>query len=272
MIEPQSTAEACPLCGGRGWVLAADGGAGTAIGCECRKLGLGARLLAGSGIPERYRHCRFENFETSHYDPATRDQLLRALAESRAYVESFLGADGTTRESGLLYVGPTGVGKTHLAAAVAIELIERRRVRVRFVEFTDLLHQIQATFQPNTPGSKSEILDGLAEAELLVLDELGAQKPTAWVQDVLYLIINARYVSRRPTIFTTNFRLDAGPRHAEREEKLDRGASTPGLESLGHRLQATLVSRLYEMARPILLDGVEDFRRTVRNLSLSSAR
>lgn len=272
MVEPLSMADVCPLCGGRGWVLAADGGAGTALACECRKLGLGARLLAASGIPERYQHCRFESFRTAHYDAAVAAQLVRALADSRVYVESFLGADGATRESGLLYIGPTGVGKTHLAAAVALELIERRRVKVKFVEFTDLVHQIQATFQPGSPGSKSEILEAVTEAELLVLDELGAQKPTPWVQDVLYLVINTRYARRRPTIFTTNFRLDAGPRHADREAQLDRGAAPVGLESLGHRLQATLVSRLFEMARPILLDGVEDFRRTVRNLSHSSAR
>lgn len=272
MVEPLAMADVCPLCSGRGWVVAADGGAGTAIACECRKLGLGGRLLAASGIPERYQHCRFESFRSDHYDSGVAAQLGRALAESRAYVESFLGTDGSPRETGLLYIGPTGVGKTHLAAAVALELIERRRVRVKFVEFTDLVHQIQATFEPGSPGSKSEILDGVTEAELLVLDELGAQKPTPWVQDVLYLIINTRYTRRRPTIFTTNFRLDAGPRFAEREEKLDRGAAPAGLESLGHRLQATLVSRLYEMARPIVLDGVEDFRRTVRNLSLSGTR
>ncbi len=266
--------DACPLCGGRGWVLTDDGGAGTALACECRKLGLGPRLLDASGLPQRYRHCRFDSFRTDHYDAAVAEQLLRALADSRAYVESFLDAAGAPRETGLLYIGPTGVGKTHLAAAVALELIERRRVRVKFVEFTDLLHQIQATFEPGSPGSKSEIMDSVIEAELLVLDELGAQKPTAWVQDVLYLIINTRYSRRRPTIFTTNYRLEAGRTESNREMQLDRGAApaATGLESLGHRLQATLVSRLYEMARPIVLDGVEDFRRTVRNLSLASAR
>ena len=127
-----------------------------------------------------------------------------------------------------------------------------------FVEFTSLIHQIQSTFDPNSPESKRQVLDPLAEAELLVLDELGAQQPTPWVRDVLYLMINTRYTRRLPTLFTTNYRFDppaptAAKAGAKRPATLDRGrdpeGGAPAFDEavlLSSRLPAMLVSRLHE--------------------------
>jgi DNA replication protein DnaC len=274
MAEPLSTSDApavCPHCGGRGWVIVADGGVGTARRCSCQEASLGARLYEASGIPPQYRGRVLASFDTQHPDKGARVQLVQALAESRAYVEGFLRADGRFAENGLIFVGPAGVGKTHLAAAVAGELIDRYKVRCRFVEFTALVHQIQATFSVEGGGSKSEILAPIIEAELLVLDELGAQKPTAWVQDLLYLIINSRYTERRPTIFTTNFRLDEPP--AGEAGGADAAArDVRRLDYLCYRLPAPLVSRLYEMAKPIALDAVSDYRREVLNVGFRRQR
>src|SRR4029077_988962 len=151
-------------------------------------------------------------------------------------------------------------------------LIERFRVRGLFVEFTSLIHQIQSTFDPNSPESKRQGLDPLNNADLLALDELGAQQPTPWVRDVLYLIINTRYTRRLPTLFTTNYRFDppvpvAAKAGAKRPATLDRGRDPEGAAAfdeavlLSSRLPAMLVSRLHEMAQPVVLDAVEDFRR-----------
>jgi DNA replication protein DnaC len=257
MSEGAAAEATCPECGGRGWVVSADGGAGTAVPCDCRRTGLGGRLLDVAAIPPLYRGKRLSNFKTA-LDHGMEDQLLEARRASEHYVESFLGADGRTTNLGLIYVGPTGSGKTHLATAVLIELIDRYRVRGRFVECTSFLQELQSSFDPRSPASKHELLDPVVRAEVLVLDELGGQKPTAWVQDVLYHVINTRYIEQRPTLFTTNYALEPG---SSREQSLDRGASPAGgLDSLAHRLSATLVSRLHEMAKPVLLDAVGDFR------------
>ena len=243
--------EGCARCGGRGWVIEEDAGAGTARPCDCRREELGPRLLAASGIPARYRACTLANFK-----PFGDPRLQEALAICRRYVDGFLSLEGQFRQTGLLFIGDPGTGKTHLAAAILAELVTRYRVRGRFVDFNSLIHQIQSTFDPSSPESKHDVLDPVIGAEVLVLDELGAQKPTAWVQDVLYLVMNSRYTRQLPTLFTTNYRLEA--------PSSGRSATAAGqAELLTSRIPGMLVSRLYEMAQPVLLDAV-DYRREVK--------
>jgi len=271
MPAPEALDDSCPECGGRGWLVVADGGAGTARPCACRERDAASRLLTAAGIPARYQSCKISSFSTASGTARERAQLLNARSIAERYVEEFV-QDGGFQKSGLLFMGPPGAGKTHLAVGVLRAIVERYRVHGRFVEFTTLIHQIQATFDASSAESKRQILDPLADAELLVLDELGAQQPTPWVRDILYLIINTRYTRRLPTLFTTNYRLEPPTGFARAAVKaqavnLDRGRDPdpgPSFDEaalLASRLPAMLVSRLYEMAQAVVIEGVEDFRR-----------
>lgn len=148
-------------------------------------------------------------------------------------------------------MGGCGAGKTHLAVAALLEVVHSGMPgRVLFANFQDLIQEIHASFDSDQAATKAEILRPVLEADLLVLDELGSQKPTQFVQDVLYYVINTRYNEERATIFTTNY-LD----HVQDAKQ----------ERLEDRIGVRLRSRLWEMTGRVELAGAEDYRRQINS-------
>jgi len=149
------------------------------------------RLLAQAGIGARHHEATFESFEVT---PAS----ARVLQVCRAYVKAF--PDGGR---GLMLAGPPGTGKTHLVVALTRALIERGFSAVR-VNVPRLLLTFRSSFHGEDPRRFDQALDLLCRCDHLVLDDLGREHQTAWVQETLYLVINARYEQRRATSITTN--------------------------------------------------------------------
>lgn len=229
---------ACPHCGGTEWIVESSDGRKIARPCACRDSRVRHECLEAANIPERYRDCNFQNFSDNH------SSLTRAKEIAQEFVDMYPAV-----EAGLLLVGPAGRGKTHLACAVLSELASTKGVGGVYVDFSDLLMKIQTSFRSDADFSKESILQPYADAELLVLDELGASKPHAWVLDVLYNLLNTRYNRKKITIVTSNFEDEPDAAAGERDRLEDR---------VGSRIR----SRLFEMCLMVPLRG-EDFRKTV---------
>ncbi len=237
----------CPICNGTGWKPA---GNSRVTRCDCRMQARSQTLLVSARIPKRYEHCELSNFE---FDGPYRDLATARLAACR-FVEEY-PLDST----GLLLTGSIGVGKTHLAVGVIRELILGKGISCLFYDYRELLKQIQNSYNDSVKTTELEVLRPVFEAEVLVLDELGAVKPTEWVWDTVSLILNTRYNDNRTTIITTNF--DDKPAAAVSGL---RGASRE--ETLGDRIGERMRSRIHEMCRIVRMEG-QDFRQTLRSAS-----
>ncbi|MCB9483162.1 MAG: ATP-binding protein [Dehalococcoidia bacterium] len=119
-------------------------------------------------------------------------------------------------EGWLVFLGGNGCGKTHLAAAIANVRLDQG-ARVAFATVPDLLDELRATYAPDAPRRYDQLFRSLLDAEVLILDDLGAQKSSPWAEEKLYQLLNHRHVARAYTVVTTNKRLgDIEPRIASR--------------------------------------------------------
>jgi DNA replication protein DnaC len=243
-------AEVCPVCGGSGWKSA--GSERRVVRCHCRVKLRGEALLSSSRIPKRYEHCELSNFE---FD-GPHAHLMRSRMEACKFVEEY-PLDNT----GLLLIGSIGVGKTHLAVGIIKELVASKGIPCLFYDYRELLKEIQNSYNATVQTTELDVLRTVFETDVLVLDELGAVKPTEWVWDTVSLILNTRYNDNRTTIITTNF--DDQPAAAASGSLSPARAASRG-ETLGDRIGERMRSRLHEMCRVITLDGT-DFRQKFRS-------
>jgi DNA replication protein DnaC len=221
----------CPICDDTGWKPIDDQGVRRVIRCDCWRDRVVQERLADANIPKRYQHCTLTTFT------AYNESLEQAVAKARQVVETF---PVSTR--GLLLEGQPGVGKTHLAVAVLKQIIEKAGVRGLFYDTRDLLRVIRSTYDPSIRTTELEILRPVMTADLLVLDDLGAEKTSEWVEETMNLIVNTRYNERRMTIFTSNYQ-DI-PEDTEPNSLIFR---------IGHRMR----SRLHEMCEFLQMDGAD---------------
>jgi DNA replication protein DnaC len=195
------------------------------------------RLMAASRIPSRYEHCALSNFNPDY--SGAHPSLAGVHLQCERYVEAF----GRVNH-GLIFSGPVGVGKTHLAVAVLRGLVETHGVHGIFADYRDLLREIQDSYNPVSETSELQVLRPLLAADVLLLDELGARRPTAWVRDTVTHIINDRYNREKITLITTNYGDQANADGITLEDRI------------GRRLR----SRLFEMCKLVEVDG-QDFRK-----------
>jgi len=256
----KTAAEVCPLCQGTGWKTIRSGNAPgdrRVTRCDCQLRARAQTLLTAARIPKRYEHCELASYTTDF--PGAHPSLAFAYVSAAKFAQEYDPRDGT----GLLIIGKIGTGKTHLAVGITKELILNKGIPCLFYDYRELLKEIQNSYNATVQTTELDVLRPVFETDVLVLDELGAVKPTEWVWDTVSLILNTRYNNNRTTIITTNFE-DQPAAGANGSVSPARAATRA--ETLGDRIGERMRSRLHEMCRVIKMEG-EDFRQTYRSAS-----
>ena len=222
---------ACEWCDDTGWKPVEVAGVRRVERCDCWRDRVGKQRLIDAGIPKRYQHCSIANFA------AYNESLERAAAHARRVADAF-----PVVSHGLFLEGQPGVGKTHLVVAVLKQVIETSGARGLFCDTRDLLRVIRSTYDRSIRTTEIEVLRPVMTADLLVLDDLGAEKTSEWVEETMNLIVNTRYNERRLTLFTSNY--PDIPDDTDPNSLLGR---------IGHRMR----SRLHEMCDFLPMDGAD---------------
>ena len=235
----------CTICEGTGWKPVTRAGLSGVERCSCYGDKRAQALREASGIPPNYEQVTLENFEIPRDNPVARMALGQALIQVKNFVREFPADD----HPGLLLIGDPGVGKTHLAIAVMKGLLERGR-ECLFFDYQTLIDRIRNSWDSTAGTADREAYRSALEAEVLVLDDLGSQRPIDWVMDTMTSIITTRYNNRKPLIATTNL-----PDHELAGKNKDYARKTLS-EVIGERAR----SRLHEMCRILDLSGIPDYR------------
>jgi len=253
--------QVCPLCEGTGWKTVSAGDGIRSLNdrrvtrCDCHLRARADSLLAAARIPRRYEHCELTNYDTDF--PGAHP----SLAEAHFVASNFAQKCDPRGDKGLLIIGTIGTGKTHLAVGILKELIVTRGIPSLFYDYRELLKEIQNSYNSTVQTTELDVLRPVFETDVLVLDELGAVKPTEWVWDTVSLILNTRYNNNRTTIITTNFEDQPAAAVAV---SLSPARAASRNETLGDRIGERMRSRLHEMCRVVTIDGT-DFRQKFRS-------
>jgi DNA replication protein DnaC len=263
-MKTETKTAACLLCDDTGWKPVGEGAERRVTRCQCRLRARGSSLLEAAKIPRRYEHCDFDNFQTEFPDLSVSDHEYKSLHSARFVAGRFV--DEHLPGQGLLFVGGTGTGKTHLAVAVVRKLVLDKEVPCLFCDFRELMRQIRQSYDPAVQTTELDVLRPVFDVPVLLLDDLGSAAMTEWQRDTVGYILNKRYSDEQTTIVTTCLAdkpspvAEAAEPSMGRSRTLEEARSVMRERTLGERIGDQMRMRLKEMTKTIEIQA-RDFRR-----------
>ncbi|WP_078665681.1 MULTISPECIES: ATP-binding protein [Carboxydocella] len=198
-----------------------------------------ARLLKESKLGERFMTRKFENFQVTTKNKQAYEIALKYAKEFEKYKKQGLG---------LIFTGSYGTGKTHLAAAICHELILQGYQPI-FGTMINLLEKIKATYDDDYARENEEqVINKYINCDLLIIDDLGKERPTEWAVEKLYYIINSRYEKNKPILITSNYDIEKLTARLTVKDNLETAEA--------------ITSRIFEMCRGVHMN-YEDYRKIV---------
>ncbi|MBM3775606.1 MAG: AAA family ATPase [Acidobacteria bacterium] len=243
--------ESCPACGGSGWKIVERDEVSAAERCDCLSGARSRSLRAEASIPPRYAEASLKNFRARGM-PADEQELKHTLVLLGRFIADFPALE----RPGLLLMGETGTGKTHLAVAVLRELIGRGFSGL-FCDFQFLLNRIRSSYDESSGSPDRDLYRSALDTDILLLDDLGAQRGTEWAEDTVASIVTHRCNQKKALFATTNLPDPDAPDAFGRKMA---GVATDYRRTLADQIGGRARSRLFEMCTVIRLPAIEDYR------------
>lgn len=190
------------------------------------------KIIKNSKISKRNLNYKFDNFETNNSNKKVFNNL-------KNYSEKLVNG---IEKKGLILVGNNGVGKTHLACSIANKLIENG-IPVIYGTLINLLAELRNSYDTDNDISEMEIIKLYENVVLLIIDDLGKEKPSEWGLEKLFTIINSRYENNLPVIITTNYNQNSLVERLSLNGEIETAKS--------------IISRLYEMCYLVKIEDID---------------